>query len=146
MAKKQIRSRKRKDNDLSNKTIGVQFENPMPTFRINGRPLLPSTDQPPIYNQKGEQQSGEYRADRLPMQALLHLSHLLKKGADRHKDEDPENPKWMATPTREHLNRALTHIFSFLSGNKQEDHLANAACRLLFALQVDLLGVSSPKV
>lgn len=107
---------------------------------------MPPVDTPPVYGNNG-QQPGNYRADRLPMLALLKISHLLKEGAERHKDENLESPKWLATPTREHCNRALVHLMCFLSGDTSEDHLLHASCRLLFAVQCDLKEKSStPKV
>lgn len=101
---------------------------------------LPSVDQEPVYDQvTGGQKAGEYRADRLPMKALLAICHLLKEGAERHKDEDPENPKWLATPVREHGNRAMIHLMAYFNGDRSEKHLVHAACRLLFAVHCDIV-------
>lgn len=97
---------------------------------------MPPVDTEPVY-EDGQQKSGNYRADRLPMLALLKISILLEEGAKRHQDEDPMKPKWLGTPVREHLNRAMVHIFAYFSSDKSEDHLTHAACRLLFALHCD---------
>lgn len=91
----------------------------------------------PEYGDKG-QKSGRYRADLLPIEALLDISELLGEGAKRHNDTDPSNPKWVATPTREHVNRAMVHLMGYLAGDTQEAHLTHAACRLLFALSCEL--------
>lgn len=94
-----------------------------------------STDSPPVYGSDGAQQAGNYRADLLPHLALLTISQGLKRGAERHKDSDPDDPKWSKTSVREHLNRALVHIHAHFAGDTQELHLENAAMRLLFALE-----------
>lgn len=100
---------------------------------------LPEVDQDPNYNEHGQQTSGAYRADLLPMLALLKISILLQEGAKRHKDEDPSNPKWIQTPVREHVNRAMVHLMSYLNSDTSEEHLVHAATRLLFAVHCDLM-------
>ena len=66
----------------------------------------------------------------LSPQFLLALAKLVKQGADKYGEFN-----WFKITTREHLNHALTHIFEELSGDlsSAEDHLLNAACRLMFA-------------
>lgn len=63
-------------------------------------------------------------------QFLLALAKLVKQGADKYGEFN-----WFKITTGEHLNHALTHIFEELSGDlsSAEDHLLNAACRLMFA-------------
>ena len=66
----------------------------------------------------------------LPPQFLLALAKLAKQGGDKYGKFN-----WFKITTGEHLNHALTHIFEELSGDpsSEEDHLLNAACRLMFA-------------
>lgn len=91
---------------------------------------------PPTYDPiKGGQVADHYRADLLPMRALLQISHLLKEGSKRHQDENPEQPRWHKTEVREHLNRALCHIMAHMIGDVSENHLLHAATRMLFALE-----------
>jgi len=45
----------------------------------------------------------------------------------------PDN--WKKIPQKDHLNHALAHIFAHLSGDTGDDHLNNATCRLLFAVE-----------
>ena len=66
----------------------------------------------------------------LSPQFLLALAKLVKQGGDKYGKFN-----WFKITTGEHLNHALTHIFEELSGDNssEEDHLLNAACRLMFA-------------
>lgn len=66
----------------------------------------------------------------LSPQFLLALAKLVKQGGDKYSKFN-----WFQITTGEHLNHALTHIFEELSGDpsSEEDHLLNAACRLMFA-------------
>jgi hypothetical protein len=67
---------------------------------------------------------------KLSPQFLLALAKLVKQGGDKYGEFN-----WLKITTGEHLNHALTHIFEELSGDpsSEEDHLLNAACRLMFA-------------
>ena len=67
---------------------------------------------------------------KLSPQFLLALAKLVKQGGDKYGEFN-----WLKITTGEHLNHALTHIFEELSGDPspEEDHLLNAACRLMFA-------------
>ena len=66
----------------------------------------------------------------LSPQFLIALAKLVKQGGDKYGEFN-----WFKITTREHLNHALTHIFEELAGDPSsaEDHLLNAACRLMFA-------------
>lgn len=87
---------------------------------------------PTVTNEKGAKQSGSpYRCDLLPAQASLHVAGILKYGADKYGDNN-----WRGIPIADHLNHALTHIFAWLAGDSQDDHLGHAACRLMMALEV----------
>ena len=73
-----------------------------------------------------------YRCDLLPMQALLRVSEIMKQGCAKYGANS-----WKHIPIVDHLNHALAHVFSFLAGDDtDEDDLANATCRMLFALHL----------
>jgi hypothetical protein len=75
------------------------------------------------------------RFDRLSTKALFRLAEVLGYGASKYA---PNN--WRAVPTAEHLNHALVHLFAFLGGDTQDDHLGHAFCRIHMALAVHYQG------
>lgn len=88
-------------------------------------------DAPTMTNDRGGKQSAvPFRCDLLPALAVLEVAKVLKAGADKYGDA----ANWHAVRVGEHLNHALTHLFAFLAGDSQDDHLGHAACRLLMAL------------
>lgn len=50
-------------------------------------------------------------------------------------------PRWRTKSSSDHALVALGHIVSHLRGRRDEDHLAHAACRVLFAIAVTAPGV-----
>jgi hypothetical protein len=48
-----------------------------------------------------------------------------------------ESEGWRCAPVPEHLNHAMSHIVAYLEGYRGDRHLANAACRILIALELD---------
>jgi hypothetical protein len=93
-------------------------------------------DAPTCVNEKGgKQSSSPFRCDLLPPLASLHLGKILKYGADKYGDKN-----WQLISVEDNLNHALVHILSYLAGDKQDDHVGHAACRLMFALDQQLAG------
>lgn len=89
-------------------------------------------DQPTVENAAGGRQAfTPYRFDLLPAQALFDVSEILAQGALKYGEWN-----WLKIPEREHINHALQHIFAYLGGDTQDDHLGHAACRVLFALEL----------
>lgn len=87
-------------------------------------------DTPTAVNGRGGKQSEQsYRCDLLPVDAVLAIARVLKAGSDKYGENN-----WHAIDARDNLNHALTHIFAWLGGDRSEDHLSNAGCRILFAL------------
>lgn len=88
-------------------------------------------DAPTVVNEAGGKQSHvPYRADLLPPAALLSIAAVLHEGASKY---GPNN--WRSIPRADHLNHALVHVLAYLSGDRQDDHLLHAGCRLLFAME-----------
>ncbi len=95
-------------------------------------------DAPMVVNEHGGKQSKvEYAFDQLDPQAMFQLAGILQKGAEKYGRDN-----WKRITPEEHLNHALQHIFAHLAGDKQDDHLGHAFCRLMFAIVVDRDGLS----
>lgn len=89
-----------------------------------------SPDAPIVTNEKGgEQSKSSYACNLLDGKAMLNLCATLKYGASRYEDNN-----WRRIPLRDHLNHALQHIFAYLAGNTQDQHLDHAFCRMMFVI------------
>ena len=69
------------------------------------------------------------RCDLLPPAAVLLVAEVLKRGSHYGRDN------WRLIGQDAHINHAMRHLLLHLAGDTTETHLANAACRLLFALE-----------
>jgi hypothetical protein len=45
---------------------------------------------------------------------------------------------WLNVTIPEHINHALVHINAYGAGDRQDDHMGHAACRLAMALELIL--------
>lgn len=94
-------------------------------------------DAPVIINDNGGKQSDTpYGFHLIPTSAIFDAAKVLKYGADKY-GETFENRNYTKIDTVDHLNHALQHIYAFLAGDKQDDHLGHAIVRLLFAYDVE---------
>ena len=89
-----------------------------------------------VTNSRGGKQSrvsGRY--DLMPPKALRRVAEVLATGAEKYGEWN-----WLKIDEKDHVNHAINHSYLHLDGDTTEDHLANAACRALFALEIYLRG------
>lgn len=95
-------------------------------------PLSPAA--PTVTNAAGGKQSDVgVRMDLVPPKALLQVAQVLKHGAEKYGEKN-----WESLSIPEILNHVLVHLYGYLDGNTEDDHLGHAACRILMALELDL--------
>ena len=82
--------------------------------------------------QGGKQSDTPYGFHLLPISALFDAAKVAKYGADKY-GETFERRNYTKISTNDHLNHAIQHIYAFLAGDKQDDHLGHAIVRLMFA-------------
>lgn len=80
----------------------------------------------------GKQSWTPYRFDLLDPLAMFALARVAANGAREYGEDN-----WRSIECKDHLNHALQHIYGYLSGDTQDDHLAHALCRLMYAIAVD---------
>lgn len=76
---------------------------------------------------------GKGRCDLLPMAALLRLSRHYEAGAKKYGERNWEKGQPMSVL----LDSGLRHLFKYLDGWIDEDHLAAAAWNILGAMQME---------
>lgn len=83
-----------------------------------------------ITNEQGGKQSDlHFRFDLFDPPAMFQLGEILYHGANKYGVNN-----WKKIPRNDHINHALVHIYAYLDGNLQDDHLGHAFCRLMFAI------------
>lgn len=109
----------------------TRFRGPLPTkHTIAGvGPNAPTTT-----NAAGARQSDSpYRMDLIPPLSVLDVAAVLKRGAERYGVDN-----WRGIPVSDHLCHALVHIYAFLSGDTQDNHLGHATTRMMMAHEQSL--------
>jgi hypothetical protein len=85
-----------------------------------------------VTNEKGAAQSHTpCRFDLMPPVALFEIAKVLGEGAEKYGVGNWENIE-----VNDHLNHAIQHVYGYLMGDKTEEHLGHAICRLMFALEL----------
>ena len=73
---------------------------------------------------------GKGRCDLLPHSALLRVARHMENSLDTHEERNWER----GLPMHCFLDSAMRHVFKYMDGRTDEDHLAAAATNLLMAL------------
>lgn len=83
-----------------------------------------------VVNENGGKQSKlNERFDLIPAISLKIVASILAYGAEKYGVNN-----WQLIDTQDHINHALAHLYNFLDGDRDEEHLGHAACRVLFAI------------
>ena len=83
-------------------------------------------------NEKGGYQSDTpYAFHLIDAPAMFELAKVLAVGAEKY-----ERDNWRKIDCEDHLNHALQHIFAYMAGDEQDEHLEHAFCRLMMAVAV----------
>jgi len=90
-------------------------------------------DAPVVTNKNGGKQSDTpYGFHLIPTSAIFDAAKVLKYGADKY-GETRLQRNYTKIPSDDHINHALQHIYAYLAGDTQDDHLGHALVRLMFA-------------
>jgi len=80
-----------------------------------------------------DRKAGKGRCDLLPGCAILRLARHFENGAKKYGDRNWER----GIPISSFIDSALRHIFMYMDGQKQEDHLCAAAWNLICAMATE---------
>ena len=109
--------------------LSIKMSKPQPNKTL-------SNDAPPSVNEQGgKQHHRPYRMQAIPPKAILEVGKVRYIG---YNDLGYEDDNYKLISREEHIGRALTHLFAYLSGDDSNNHLSHAACRILFALEMDI--------
>lgn len=96
-----------------------------------------SPDVPVVKNEQGGiQSSTPYGFHLLPASAVFAAAETAKYGADKY-GETFEHRNYIKIPVEDHINHCLQHLYAYLAGDEQDDHLAHAIVRAMFAYDTD---------
>lgn len=91
-------------------------------------------DAPMTTNADGyKTRASPYRFELLPTDAVLAVCAIFTSGAKDHGDWN-----WLKGDAKHHVGKACTHLCAWLTGDRSDDHLTHAGCRILMAIAIDL--------
>jgi hypothetical protein len=91
-----------------------------------------SPDEPIVTNANGGQQSKcDYGFSCFPPKTMFKLAEIFGYGAKKYSKDN-----WRLIPPDEHLDHMLTHLYAYLDGDKQDDHLGHFICRAIMFIEM----------
>lgn len=94
-------------------------------------------DEPLTENEHGGKQSDSpYGFHMLPAHAVFAAAKTAKYGADKY-GETFDDRNYTKIPPEDHVNHAVQHLYAYLAGDRQDEHLAHAIVRTMFAYETD---------
>ena len=100
-------------------------------------------DAPVVENEHGGKQSDTpYAFHMLPTSAVFGAAEVCAYGAKKY-GETIDNRNYVKIPTEEHVNHAIQHLYAYLAGDTQDDHLGHAIVRCMFAYDTAKRGETS---
>lgn len=97
---------------------------------------------PTVVNKNGGKQSAlNYRFDLFDPLVIFNVSEILYEGAEKYGEWN-----WRRISVEENVNHALSHVFAYMAGDEQDDHIGHAICRLMFAQSLLLTPGEDPRM
>jgi len=91
-----------------------------------------SKDEPIIENNKGGKQSKcNYGFSCFPPKAMFKLAEVFAYGRDKYAKDN-----WRLISSEEHFDHMMTHLFAYMDGDKQDDHLGHFLCRAVMYVEM----------
>ncbi len=92
-----------------------------------GDMLSPNADTE-VNERGGKQSRASMRFDLLDAESMMKLAGICARGAEKYGVDN-----WRKIDTADHINHALAHMYAYLAGDRQDDHLGHALARSLMA-------------
>lgn len=92
-----------------------------------------SPDAPTVQNEQGGLQSATAgRFDLIPPKSMFRLAAIMEHGAKKYSKNN-----WKLIDIDSHVNHALQHLFAYMAGDSQDDHLGHALARASMAVELE---------
>ncbi len=114
----------------------------MTIYNRKKRPLIihgVEPEAPVVQNEAGGKQSDSpYAFHMIPLSGVFAAAQVAKYGAQKYGESFGERNYTKISP-EEHANHAIAHLFAYLAGDRQDDHLGHAIWRAMAAYDTDKL-------
>lgn len=98
--------------------------------------FMSAASSPDAPQAEGSPQSDlQHRFDLVDAPAMFEMTNILYKGEKKYGKDN-----WRVIEIEDHLNHMLAHIYAYLGGNRDDNHLANLMCRAMFAKGKEIMN------